>query len=422
MNLSFSLIVLGSQPEAWTPPNLPLSGQPNGSQPELGWAEVEKLLFLFDKDPVTLSLTILYLLSFLVGLVGNVMSLRMLTQKRSHAMPSLNATRSLLINLAICDLMVVCICMPITTGNLVYKAWLYGDVLCRAAPFLQALSVSASILSLTVISVNRYYSVHNPLKARSFFTRTKILTAILVIWVLSLGICLPLAFMSRRDEIRVGSDRLLVFPICREMWPREELKRSYNLFLFCALYCLPVSFNVVICYLTVRRLWRPASSALRDCGALKQTLLASRLKIRRTVAQMVIALVLLFAVSWLPIYLVDIWIEFHSPKASRDEEPSRLVLQLRAFSQWLSLTNSSLNPICYCFVGSLYRSAQEMRSRYQKKVASLLNFSPLGRNWLPSVPKKISHRRSTDSAKKEAGLATRREGKVGHSHSCGSLA
>ncbi|XP_034293781.1 QRFP-like peptide receptor [Pantherophis guttatus] len=407
MNLSFGLTVLGSQPDPWTmPPNLSLSGQLNRSQ-GLGWAEVEKLLFLFDEDPVILSLAVLYLASFLVGLVGNVMSLRMLTRKRSKAMPSLNATRSLLINLAICDLMVVCICMPVTTGNLIYKAWVYGDLLCRAAPFIQALSVSASILSLTVISLNRYYNVHNPLKARSFFTRRKILYTILVIWVFSSAICMPLVFMNRREEIEVGSDLPLVFPICREMWPQEELKQSYNFFLFCALYCLPVSFNVVICYLTVHRLWRPTST-LSDSSALKQTLLASRLKIRRTVAQMVIALVLLFAISWLPIYLVDIWIEFHSPRSLRDEEPSPLVLHLRAFSQWLSLTNSSLNPICYCFVGSLYRSAKEMRSRYQKKVASLLSFFP---------SEMLSHRRSVDSAKKEPDLATRKEGR----HSCSSL-
>ncbi|XP_070616341.1 QRFP-like peptide receptor [Erythrolamprus reginae] len=392
--------------------------QPNRSQ-GLGWTEIEKLLFLFDGDPVILSLTLLYLLSFLVGLIGNVMALRMLTKKRNKAMPSLNATRHLLINLAICDLMVVCICMPITAGNLVYKAWLYGDLLCRATPFIQAVSVSASILSLTVISLNRYYSLHNPLKARSFFTQRKISSAILVIWVLSSGICLPLAFMNRQDEIGVGSDLPLVFPVCREMWPQEELKQSYNFFLFCALYCLPVSFNGVVCYLTVRRLWRPTST-LRDCVGLKETLLASRMKIRRTVARMVVALVLLFAVSWLPIYLVDIWIELHSPESLRDEEPSALVLQLRAFAQWLSLTNSSLNPICYCFVGSLYRSAKEMRSRYQKKVVSLLNFSPSGKSRRSSVPGLLSHRRSVDSAKKEPGLVATQKESNG-SHSCSSL-
>uniref|UniRef100_A0ACB8FM15 Uncharacterized protein n=1 Tax=Sphaerodactylus townsendi TaxID=933632 RepID=A0ACB8FM15_9SAUR len=370
--------------------NLSLPALLNGSQ-QLGWEELEKLLFLFDKDPVDICLLAMYLVSFVVGFVGNIMSLRMLTRKRHRRMPSLSATRSLLINLAVCDLMVVCICMPITVGNLIYKAWVYGDFLCRAVPFIQAVSVSASVLSITVISLNRYYSVHNPLHARSFFTHRKILSAILVVWVLSSGICLPLVFMNKMDEIGVNQGRPLVFPICTEVWPQQRTKQAYNLLLFSTLYCLPVLFNMLICCLTVHRLWSPTRSLI----ALHQTLPASRLKVRKKVAQMVVALVLLFAISWLPIYMMDLWIEFNSPKSLQDEAQPHWVLQFRPFAQWLSLTNSSLNPICYCFMGNLYRSAKEMKNRYHKKMASLLSFS-LSEKSLPSAaPELLSYKSST---------------------------
>uniref|UniRef100_A0A8C8SCH6 G-protein coupled receptors family 1 profile domain-containing protein n=1 Tax=Pelusios castaneus TaxID=367368 RepID=A0A8C8SCH6_9SAUR len=371
----------------------------NGSQ-KLDWQELEKMLFLFAKEPVTISLTIMYLLSFVVGFVGNIMSIKVLTRKRSSRMSSLSATRSLLINLAICDLMVVCVCMPITAGNLIYKAWVYGDFLCRAVPFIQAMSVSASVLSLTVISVNRYYSVHNPLNARSFFTQRKILSAILLVWVLSSGICMPLIFMNKRDEIGAVEGLPLVFPICREIWPQERLKQAYNFLLFCALYCLPVLFNIVICFLTVRKLWS-CTSQLKKCNSLNQSLPASRLKIRKKVAQMVVALVLLFAISWLPVYMMDIWIDFNNPKSLQDVTPSPWVLQLRPFAQWLGLTNSSLNPICYCFVGNVYRSAKEMKSKYHQRMVSLFNFSLSEGNAPSSVPELLSYRNSMDSAGKE---------------------
>ncbi|XP_044834859.1 galanin receptor type 1-like [Mauremys mutica] len=380
--------------------NVSLPGVWNGSR-GLDWEELEKMLFLFAKEPVTISLTILYLVSFVVGFVGNIMSIKVLTRKRSSRMPSLSATRSLLINLAICDLMVVCVCMPITVGNLIYKAWVYGDFLCRAVPFIQAVSVSASVLSLTVISVNRYYSVHNPLNARSFFTQRKILSAILVVWVLSSGICMPLIFMNKRDEIGAVEGLPLVFPICREIWPQEKLKQAYNFLLFCALYCLPVLFNMVICFLTVRRLWS-CTSQLKECNSLNRSLPASRLKIRKKVAQMVVALVLLFAISWLPVYMMDIWIDFNIPNSLQDVTPSPWVLQLRPFAQWLGLTNSSLNPICYCFVGNLYRSAKEMKSKYHQRMVSLFNFS-LSEGTAPSsVPELLSYRNSMDSARKES--------------------
>ncbi|XP_019397712.1 PREDICTED: galanin receptor type 1-like [Crocodylus porosus] len=354
----------------------------------------------------------MYLLSFAVGFAGNAMSITVLTRKRGSGAPRLSATRSLLINLAVCDLMVVCVCMPITAGNLIYKAWVYGDFLCRAVPFVQAVSVSASVLSLTVISVNRYYSVHNPLNARSFFTRRKILSTILVVWVLSSGICMPLIFMNRRDEIGVVEGLPLVVPICREIWPQERLKQAYNFLLFCALYCLPVLFNMVICFLTVRRLWSRAGP-LKECNALNRSLPASRLKIRRKVAQMVVALVLLFAISWLPVYMMDIWIDFNIPKSLQDVTPSPWVLQLRPFAQWLGLTNSSLNPICYCFIGNLYRSAKEMKSKYHQRMISLFNFSLSEGTSPSSVPELLPFQNSMGSSRKEPSRTPATGGKWG---------
>ncbi|XP_064246483.1 galanin receptor type 1-like [Passer domesticus] len=409
--------------QLWQEENQTQGGLWNGSQ-ELGWEELEKMLFLFAKEPVTISLTVMYLLSFVVGFVGNIMSIRVLTRKRRSRVSSLSATRSLLINLAVCDLMVVCICMPITVGNLIYKAWVYGDFLCRAVPFIQAVSVSASVLSLTVISVNRYYSVHNPLNARSFFTQRRILSTILVVWVLSSGICMPLIFMNKRDEIGVVEGLPLVFSICREIWPQERLKQAYNFLLFCALYCLPVLFNMVICFLTVRRLWS-RSSQLKESSALNRSLPASRLKIRRKVAQMVVALVLLFAISWLPVYLMDIWIDFNIPKSLQDVTPSPWILQLRPFAQWLGLTNSSLNPICYCFVGNLYRSAKEMKSKYHQRMVSLFNFSLSEGTTHSSVPELLSYRSSVEPARKgpsaTPSMDRRCQGSHAHKNKCGHL-
>ncbi|XP_069841025.1 galanin receptor type 1-like [Dendropsophus ebraccatus] len=365
---------------------------------DLDIEELKKMLFLFVKEPVTISLTAMYIVSFVVGIIGNIMSIKVLTRKRTGRTSSLSTTRSLLINLAICDLMVVCVCMPITVGNLIYKAWVYGDFLCRAVPFIQAVSVSASVLSLTVISVNRYYNVHNPLNAKSFFTQRKIHGTIVVVWLLSSSICLPLIFMNKRDEIEIAQGLPLVFPICTEIWPDVMFKQAYNFLLFCSLYCLPVLFNMVICFLTVRKLWS-SSGNFKDCDSRNQSLPVSRLKVRKKIAKMVVALVSLFAVSWLPVYMLDIWIDFNIPKPSQDDTPSPWILQLRPFAQWLGLTNSSLNPICYCFVGDLYRSAKHMKSMYQNRMVSLFSFSFSDGSPTPG-PKLLSYKNSLHSTKR----------------------
>ncbi|XP_033887143.1 QRFP-like peptide receptor [Acipenser ruthenus] len=364
-------------------------------------AELEKILLLTIKEPTTIALTVMYLLSFVVGFIGNIMSIKVLTNKRSKRMSGVSATRALLINLAICDLMVVCICMPVTLGHKIYTAWVYGDFLCRAVPFTQAVSVAASVLSLTVISVNRYYSVHNPLNARSFFTWRKIFWTIVIVWVLSSGICMPLIFMNKRDEIHLIENLPFVFPVCREIWPCAKLKQAYNCLLFCVLYCLPVTFNLIISFLTGRKLWS-TSTQFKKFDSRNQSLPASRLNNRKNIAKMVVALVLLFAISWLPLYMVDIWIDFSTPDSHREETPPPWILQLRPFAQWLGLTNSSLNPICYCFVGDLYRSAKEMKSRYQGRIISFFSFSLSEEFSASTIPKPLSFERPARDVRKDS--------------------
>ncbi|XP_049427474.1 galanin receptor type 2-like [Epinephelus fuscoguttatus] len=328
-------------------------------------AKLESMLLWTLHEPSTIALTIMYCLSFILGFVGNLMSLRVLTNRRSRRLAGVSATRSLLVNLAVCDLAVVLVCMPITLGIQIYTAWVYGDLLCRAVPFTQAVSVSASVLTLTVISVNRYYSVRSPLRARSMFTRRRILATVAVVWIVSSIMCAPIAVMNRRQDISFGTFAILV---CQEDWPQHRLKQGYNVLLFVMLYCLPVTFNLTIGFLTGRRLWGGKKSTFADLDPRSQALHTSRLKTRQKIAKMVVCLVLLFAVSWLPLYLVDLWIDCN-------QSPPSWLLQTRPFAQWLGLTNSSLNPICYCFIGDLYRSAKVIRMRYYQKVAALFGSS-----------------------------------------------
>ncbi|XP_061769581.1 neuropeptide FF receptor 2-like [Nerophis ophidion] len=354
----------------------PAQSAPGYTLPSLNeLADLESMLLWTLHEPSTIALMLMYCLSFVLGFVGNLMSLRVLTNRRSRRLAGISATRTLLVNLAVCDLAVVCVCMPITLASQIYTAWVYGDLLCRAVPFTQAVSVSASVLTLTVISVNRYYSVRSPLRARSMFTRRRILATVGVVWAVSSLICAPIAVMNRRREISFGTFAILV---CQEEWPKPRLKQGYNVLLFAMLYCLPVTFNLTLGFLTGRRLWAGKKSAFADLDPRSRALHASRLKTRQKIAKMVVCLVLLFATSWLPLYLADLWID-------REQRPPPWLLQTRPFAQWLGLTNSSLNPICYCFIGDLYRSARVIRTRYYQKVATLFGTTSFSSSVSPAA-------------------------------------
>ncbi|XP_041072764.1 gastrin/cholecystokinin type B receptor [Carcharodon carcharias] len=322
-------------------------------------------------EPTTIVLEVIYSVSFIIGLVGNIMALRALTRKRKNRLAGVTATRSLLVNLAICDMLVVCVCMPVTLGHQVYNAWVFGDFMCRAVPFVQAVAVSASVLSLAVISLNRYYSVHNPLNARSFFTWRRISWMICGVWLLSSGLCMPLIIMNQTENL-VLLDGKLTIPVCTENWPYLKLRQGYNFLLFCSLYGFPVLFNLSICFLTARRLWSNQGD-FQEGNKRHWMGNNSRLKTRKKIVKMVVALVLLFTLSWLPLYVIDIWIDFKMPNAQQDDVHQGWILHLRSFAQWLGLTNSSLNPLCYCFMGNLYRSVKRIKQSYRDRFSSTFN-------------------------------------------------
>ncbi|XP_072098490.1 QRFP-like peptide receptor [Mobula birostris] len=322
-------------------------------------------------EPTTIVLEVIYSLSFITGLVGNIMALRVLTRRRGNRLA--RATRSLLINLSACDMMVVCICMPVTLGHQVYNAWVFGDFMCRAVPFVQAVAVSASVLSLAVISLNRYYSVHSPLHARAFFTCRRVLGMICAVWLLSSALCMPLIFMNKTENLVLLEGKLTI-PVCAENWPDAKLRQGYNFLLFCALYGFPVLFNLVICLLTARRLWR-SQDRLQEGNKRYLVGNSARLKARKKIVKMVVVLVLLFALSWLPLYAIDMWIDFKMPNAPLDNLHQGWILHIRSFAQWLGLTNSSLNPLCYCFIGNLYRSVQKFKKSCRQRIYSVFSLN-----------------------------------------------
>ncbi|XP_018417270.1 PREDICTED: orexin receptor type 1-like [Nanorana parkeri] len=350
-------------------------------------------------EPGTILLVVMYSASFLAGLVGNIMALRVLGARRRRrcGFSGVSGTKDLLVNLAVCDMMVICICMPINLGHQVHNAWVFGGFLCRAVPFVQAVSVSASVLTLSVISLNRYYSVHNPMHARTFFTTRKITVMICLVWLLSSALCIPLLFMNRTQNLVLYPGKLAVV-VCTESWPSLKTKLIYNFLLFCALYAFPVLFNLLICFLTSRRLWGP-SDAVIDKNS--WSMADSRLKARRKIAKMVVALVLLFTLSWLPLYVLDIWIDINMTYAPFGDMLGYLqhdwILQLRPFAQWLGLTNSTLNPLCYCFVGNLYRSAKRFRNSYRERLVSIFSMSLVHATGDPAAPRLLHYKASKNN-------------------------
>ncbi|CAO4382931.1 unnamed protein product [Caenorhabditis nigoni] len=103
-----------------------------------------------------------------------------------------NPTGYLIISLAIADLIVGVIVMPMNSlFEMANHSWLFGLPMCDVFHAMDILASTASIWNLCVISLDRYMAGQDPIGYRDKVSKRRILIAILCVWVLSAILSFP---------------------------------------------------------------------------------------------------------------------------------------------------------------------------------------------------------------------------------------
>ncbi len=133
----------------------------------------------------------------------------------------------LLLNLAVCDIIVVSLGTSIDIMLQFTKSkWILGPFLCHViSPALTMFYISASLI-LVVISIDRYKMFVHPLKAR--YQRKHVKYAIIVVHTISLCCVIPFAFFSAITD-----------GYCYDSWPEIWYRKAYTVFLFLMQYAIP---------------------------------------------------------------------------------------------------------------------------------------------------------------------------------------
>ncbi|KAK6963901.1 FMRFamide receptor [Biomphalaria glabrata] len=256
-------------------------------------------------------------------------------------------------NLTIGDFMVNCICIPTTLFFYIYRDWIFGETLCRLTPFFQSTAVSVSVLSMLSISVNRYFAIHIPLRAKILFSRNRVHVMLASIWGISLGAFSPMLYINKVTTY--GLPDIFTVRACHEVWTIAELKHGYNLIIFLLLFLLPLTVMSALYLKISMALWsknRQLFSNARKQACMSTPVDRLLLQRRKTVRTLVL-LVVLFAGSWFPYYVVYFWLEFNS----RSLYVSVVNTFVYPLAQLVGLSNSSINPILYCFLSNGFRRA-----------------------------------------------------------------
>ncbi|XP_029031572.1 trace amine-associated receptor 13c-like [Betta splendens] len=147
--------------------------------------------------------TLLYTLLFSVSLL-TVMLNSLVVFSISHFRQLQTPTNTLLQSLAVSDLLLGLLVMPVEGLRYIETCWLLGRLMCALSPYIYYCLTSSSVGHMVLISVVRYLTVCDPLQQYSKITMTNVKICICLCWTSSVmynGLIL-MEHMGHPDRVR----------------------------------------------------------------------------------------------------------------------------------------------------------------------------------------------------------------------------
>ncbi|XP_028632723.1 neuropeptide FF receptor 1 isoform X2 [Grammomys surdaster] len=344
------------------------SQPPNGSwPPSQNWSDAEtspaaSLTFSSyyqHSSPVAAMFIAAYALIFLLCMVGNTLVCFIVLKNRHMR----TVTNMFILNLAVSDLLVGIFCMPTTLVDNLITGWPFDNATCKMSGLVQGMSVSASVFTLVAIAVERFRCIVHPFREK--LTLRKALLTIAVIWALALLIMCPSAVtltVTREEHHFMLDARNRSYPLysCWEAWPEKGMRKVYTAVLFAHIYLAPLAL-IVVMYARIARKLCQAPGPARDAEeAVAEGGRASRRRAR--VVHMLVMVALFFTLSWLPLWVLLLLIDY-----GELSELQLHLLSVYAFplAHWLAFFHSSANPIIYGYFNENFRRGFQAAFRAQ---------------------------------------------------------
>ncbi|XP_071439980.1 uncharacterized protein [Hetaerina americana] len=315
-------------------------------------------------------------------------------------------------NLALADVVVGLFCVPFQFQAALLQRWDLPRFMCAFCPFVQVLSVSASVLTLTAIAVDRHRAVLRPFSSLSAGSRSgsrgvagsccrsrpssrgRARLTVAAIWVVGACLAAPMALALDVTEVLIDEpepggpvgdtpDWAGVWvdaeavghsvpyttpstvltagvrssgrtkPFCSNVALSPRAMMVYRLILVAVQYVVPLTVISVVYARMVHRLW-----GARAPGNAQSARDANLTRNRRRVIKMLVIVVALFAICWLPLQTYNAIQDFFP-----EINGYKYINIIWFCSDWLAMSNSCCNPFIYGIYNDKFK--REFRRRYR---------------------------------------------------------
>lgn len=288
--------------------------------------EVDNFNYVPSNSPPVICTLLYVFLVFLsvITVCGNLLvTISVIYFKQLHT-----PTNYLILSLAIADLLVGIVVFPFSMVFSLSSCLYHETLFCRVRGSFDVSLSTCSILNLCCISIDRYYAVCQPLMYRAKISHDVVVRMILVSWVVAALIGIGVV-VGGLDNKSCGERCLIDMVIENTVGPILS-------------FYLPVIIMLCI-YL---KIFLVARKQARNVQILKSGATLSRTERKATKTLCIVLGV--FLLCWTPFFLCITFLPLNTFSV-----PVSVIEALN----WLTLSNSMLNPFIYAFFYSWFRMA-----------------------------------------------------------------
>lgn len=279
---------------------------------------------------------LLYALLALVSLLTVTLNLLVIVSI-AHFRQLHSPTNALLLSLAVSDLVVGLLVMPVEGLRYLETCWLLGRLMCALTPYVSYCLLSASVGNMVLISIDRYLAICDPLLYASKITLNRVKISICLCWACSLlyNGCILMGHLRWPGRFSSCHGECVVVI--------SHISGTLDLFFSFVGPCTVMVvlymrvFVVAISQVRVIRLQTAASAVTAA-----QTAKKSERKAAGTLGIMIFVFLMCFCPYYYPAL------------AGEDTSTS---LSYYALLSWIMLTNSCMNPLIYALFYPWFRKA-----------------------------------------------------------------
>uniref|UniRef100_A0A8C6LI52 Opsin 4a (melanopsin) n=1 Tax=Nothobranchius furzeri TaxID=105023 RepID=A0A8C6LI52_NOTFU len=272
-----------------------------------------------------------------------------------------------IINLAITDLLMCVTQSPIFFTTSMHKRWIFGEKGCELYAFCGALFGICSMITLTVIAIDRYFVITRPLTSIGVLSRKRALLVLALVWVYSLGWSLP-PFFGWSAYVPEG----LLTSCTWDYMTFTPSVRAYTMLLFIFVFFLPL-FIIIYCYILIFRAIRTTNQAVGKINGSTHSHSSTRDMVKRfhrlqnewKMAKIALIVILLYVISWSPYSTVAL--------TAFAGYADMLTPYMNSIPAVIAKASAIHNPIIYAITHPKYRIAL---ARYIPCLGTLLCIHP----------------------------------------------